>query len=274
MLTSATSQLSRSYFTVTEVPGFRATLEQLSMLSTRYHWAATYAEGKDVLEVACGSGIGLGYLARRAKRVVGGDIDETNLAFARETYKNRANIEICSLDAEALPFKAHSFDTVLLFEAVYYLSEPKKFFSEARRVLRTGGSLLIVSVNPEWPGFNPSPFSVQYYSAKDLIALLSQQGFQPQVFCAFPDKPDSLSRKLIARIRRLATSLHLIPKTMKGKEWLKRIFLGRLELLQAELREEGMVAPVSLSSWNVSSTLAIRVFKVLYAVGTITPSSP
>ena len=35
--------------------------------------AARLASGKDVLEVACGPGIGLGYLQRRAARVVGGD---------------------------------------------------------------------------------------------------------------------------------------------------------------------------------------------------------
>ena len=38
----------------------------------------------DVLEVACGGGIGLGYLARTAKKVVGGDIDETILQYPRD----------------------------------------------------------------------------------------------------------------------------------------------------------------------------------------------
>jgi 2-polyprenyl-3-methyl-5-hydroxy-6-metoxy-1,4-benzoquinol methylase len=67
------SPLATDYCTVTELPGSNATKEQLARLYHRYHFAAGFCEGKDVLEVACGAGQGLGYLARKAKSVVGGD---------------------------------------------------------------------------------------------------------------------------------------------------------------------------------------------------------
>ncbi|MGH7890566.1 MAG: hypothetical protein ACRENF_08460, partial [Thermodesulfobacteriota bacterium] len=40
-------------------------------------------------------------------------------------------------------------------------------------------------------------------------------------------------------IKRTAVSLHLIPKTMKGKELLKRLFFGQLIPIPAEIEENG-----------------------------------
>ena len=64
-----------SFETVTELPGAPVNGEQLQMLHTRYGWAGDFVEGKEVLEIACGSGIGLSYLAKKAKKVTGGDCD-------------------------------------------------------------------------------------------------------------------------------------------------------------------------------------------------------
>ena len=67
------------FSSVTELPRQGATRMQMSMLRTRYGWAAQYTAGKDVLEVACGAGLGLGWLAERARRVAAGDVDEKEL---------------------------------------------------------------------------------------------------------------------------------------------------------------------------------------------------
>ncbi|MGH2400581.1 MAG: class I SAM-dependent methyltransferase, partial [bacterium] len=107
--------MSQGYTTVTEVPGSGATREQLAMLYTRYHFAATHCAGKDVLEVACGPGIGLGYLGRSARVVVGGDYDETMLQTAHAHYRDRARV--LRLDAHTLPFAGRAFDVIILFEA-------------------------------------------------------------------------------------------------------------------------------------------------------------
>lgn len=47
---------ARDFTAVTELPGIRVTLEQFSMLHARYHHAAGYFAGKEVLEVACPGG--------------------------------------------------------------------------------------------------------------------------------------------------------------------------------------------------------------------------
>lgn len=254
--------MTSGFTTVTEIGGSGATPEQLSMLYTRYHIAAELAADKDVLEVACGPGIGLGYLAKRARRVVGGDCDPKLVNIARERYGNV--LEVCELNAEQLPFEDGTFDVVLMLEAIYYLPQPEAFVAEAHRVLRAGGTLFICSANRESDGFNPSPFSHQYYSAEELNLLLRQSGFTAGMFGGFPMPTYGARNRLLGFLKKVAVSLHLIPKTMRGKERIKRLLFGKLSSIPLELTEDFAEyrAPEALDG-----QVAARGYKVIYAIG-------
>lgn len=252
---------SMDYTSVTEAPGNHITREALTMMCTRYAYAADLCEGKDVLEVACGAGQGLGYLAKRARRVVGGDYTEQLLQTARHHYRDK--IPLMRLDAHVLPFRDRCFDVVILYEAIYYLPYPGRFLEECRRVLRDGGVLLICTINREWSDFNPSPFSTRYFSAQELSELLQEHQFRVEIYGAFPVKSGSIRDLVVSFIRRTAVALHLIPKTMKGKELLKRLFLGKLVPMPAEVAD-GMAdyaPPRPLSSDSMSAQ-----YRVLYAI--------
>lgn len=249
------------YTTVTELPGAAASPEQLSMLYTRYAYAAGFCEGKEVLEVACGAGLGLGYLAKKATRVVGGDFTEPLLRVARHYYGEA--MPLVRLDAHALPFRDRRFDVIILYEAIYYLAGPGQFVKECRRVLRDGGVLLICTVNRGWSDFNPSPFRTHYFSAGELSDLLREHRFQVELHGAFPVVNGSVKDTVVSFLKRAAVTLHLMPKTMKGKELLKRIFFGKPVPLPAKV-EEGMAAysrPAPLSSDSSDSR-----YKVLFAL--------
>lgn len=253
------------YSTVTETPGVKASAEQIERLYHRYHFAQQYCQGKDVLEAACGAGQGLGYMATVAKSITGTDIDEKCLAYARKTYVDRPDIVIQQMDAESTSFEDGSFDVVILYEAIYYLEHPDIFVGNCYRMLRKGGVLLICSVNREWTDFNPSPYSKRYYSAKELHDLLRARFADVQISAVFSDEPDSLKEKIVSLIKRTAVALHIIPKTMKGKELLKRVFFGRLAPLPAEVRE-------GMASYTPPSPLRLDApdlhHKVIYAVAT------
>lgn len=232
------------------------------MAMTRYRLAADLGAGKEVLEVACGSGMGLGYLARRASRVVGGDFDPSLVKVAQAQYGERLPVQ--QMDAQQLPFPDNSFDLVMLLEAIYYLPEAEAFVREARRVLRAGGTLYLCSANREWPEFNPSPFSVRYYSLKELGELLSRAGFVPELLTGFPTSQGGWKSKVIGLVRQIAVRLHLIPDTMEGKEALKRLFYGKLEPLPSEMTDDigEFHPPVPYSSPE-----PVTGWKVLYAIG-------
>lgn len=254
--------VTSSFATVTELPGTCATREQISMLHARYRWAVALSESKDVLEIACGPGVGLGYLAQRARRVVGGDYDEALVRKAQAHYGGR--IPLLCLDAHALPFVDRAFDVVVLFEALYYLSRPGEFLLEARRVLRPGGAVLVCLPNKDWAGFNPSPFAQRYFSVPELHSTLSAAGFAVHIYGAFPAAADTIRELVLLALRRAAVGMRLVPKTMAGKELLKRLLFGKLVPIPPEIRDEMAVAGHLQPLGTTASTSA---FKVLYAVG-------
>ena len=101
-----------------------------------------------------------------------------------------------------------------------------KFVEECLRILRPNGTILISTVNCEWHGFNISPFSTRYFKAEDLINLFPGS-VNVSLLLSFIDLPKK-SNYFISLIRRIAISLNLVPRTMKGKQLLKRIFYGKL----------------------------------------------
>lgn len=251
------------YTTVTELPGHQASREQLLRMFQRYHLATRYSTGDScILEAACGGGMGLGYLASHAKKVIGGDIDENNLQFARDHYKNRNNIEIKKLDAQELPFEDECFDVVLLYEAIYYLPQPSRFVQEARRVLKNGGTLIICSVNKDWTDFNPSPHSVGYYSAPELHAMVKTSFSDVKLYGSFETYAVTARDKVVSLIKRLVVSLHLMPKTMKGKAFLKRVFLGSLAPVPSEIEGGQDYSEPA----GISPEVPCKDYKVLYVV--------
>jgi SAM-dependent methyltransferase len=233
--------------------------ENLSMAVSRYAFAASLADGADVLEVGCGQGQGLGWLRRRARRVIGGDLTPGLLAGARRHYGGR--VPLVGLDAGALPFRSGSFDVVLLLEAVYYLPDVDAFVRECRRVLRPQGRVLVCSTNPARPGFHPSPFSTGYLTAPDVAARLARGGFDVSLSAAFPRGSGAAGDAAMVLI---AVALGLVPRTLAGRARLKRLLVGRLVTVPLELDES--FAPVA-PPLPISSTDDAARFKVFYALG-------
>src|SRR3954469_5778386 len=97
----------------------------------------------DVLELACGTGIVTQRLRERIDstfRLVATDLSEPMLAYARNKVKGKIDWRLA--DAAALPFKDDSFGALICSLGVMFVPEKAKFFSEARRVLLEGGTLL------------------------------------------------------------------------------------------------------------------------------------
>jgi SAM-dependent methyltransferase len=235
---TASSATSRSrqaadFLAVTEIAGDEVTTEQIERIARRYYWAATFCKGKDVLEVACGAAQGVGYLASVARSITAGDCSDAVLRIARRHYGSR--FEFRQFDAHQLPFADDAFDLVLIFEALYYLADADKFFAECRRVLRPNGCLLIVSANKDLFDFNPSPHSTRYFGVVELWDALGRHGFTSQFFGDTPLSGVSLRQRLLRPVKALAAGLGMIPDTMHGKKFLKRLVFGQLVKMPSEI---------------------------------------
>jgi SAM-dependent methyltransferase len=254
------AQAVADYSQVTELSGARGSRAQFARMCQRYYFAGQFCEGKEVLEIACGAGQGLGYLTRRARRVVGIDIDDRVLSFVRAHYGSR--IELRQMDGQALGFGDQSFDVVVHFEAIYYLPRPEQFASEVWRVLRPGGVLVVCTANKDLPDFNPSPFSHRYFGPPELVALLRPHRFVVECFGADAVGPLTLRGQALRTLKRAAVQLDLIPKTMRGKELLKRIVFGSLVELPKEIPDgQSVELPEPIASDRPD-----REHRVLFAV--------
>ena len=150
-----------------------------------------------------------------------------------------------------------------MFEAIYYLPKPDLFWEEAKRVLKSGGVLAACTVNREWRDFNPSPYSVGYYSAAELQRMLAPRFGQVEIFGGFPVAQKSPRHCFVSALKRTAVKMGLMPRTMKGKEALKRVFFGRLVPIPDEIIDEpkGHVLPEP-----ASGSIACPSYKILYAL--------
>jgi len=100
----------------------------------------------DLVDIGCGQGRILKLLATRARRAVGVDIDSDARRFARAELL-LAGLPNCSLrqgDMYSLPFTEYEFDTAILDDVLSDAGRPTAAITEAVRILRPGGRLLIL----------------------------------------------------------------------------------------------------------------------------------
>jgi len=140
-------------------------------------------------------GVGTGRFASALGVQVGLDPSRTELLIARTR-----GIEPVQGVGEALPFRAESFDLVLLVVTLCFVDEPVRVLGESARALRPGGSLvlgLILKESP-WAQFylqkalqgHPIYRLARFYSYDEVEAFLKAAGLRPsQVASTLLEEP-------------------------------------------------------------------------------------
>jgi 2-polyprenyl-3-methyl-5-hydroxy-6-metoxy-1,4-benzoquinol methylase len=143
-----------------------------------------------VLDVGCGEGRFAAQLARAGAEVIAADVAQEPLRRARRVLPA---LDLRLLDPEAeLPFEDCGFDVVWAGEVIEHVADTQTWLSELRRVLRSGGSLLLstpdhgpllrVSLALS-PGrfercFDPCGEHLRFYTRRTLSRLLADFGFE------------------------------------------------------------------------------------------------
>jgi len=142
----------------------------------RYHFAAPIVAGRDVLDIACGTGYGSALLAQHAARVTGADLAQPAIDHARARYAAVPNLQFRQADCAALPFPDASFDAVVSFETLEHIAAQEAFLDEVRRVLRPAGLLVLSCPNKvEYTDKRgvPNEFHVRELYRDELAALIN-----------------------------------------------------------------------------------------------------
>lgn len=99
-----------------------------------------------VLEIGAGNGLNFAlYDPARVEHVTATEPDSAMLEYARQrTAGARVPVELVRTPVENLPFADESFDSVVVTLVFCSVNDPQRGLSEVRRVLKPGGTLLMV----------------------------------------------------------------------------------------------------------------------------------
>jgi SAM-dependent methyltransferase len=145
--------------------------------AARYVFALPFVENKRVLDIACGTGYGIGLLRSKAKFVTGVDIDPVAANEAKaECGENGA---VLLGNGLGLPFGNATFDVITSFETLEHLHERSAFLAELKRVLTPDGMLVLSTPNANYSqpvnGIPANPFHVHEYEPAELRWELEKQ---------------------------------------------------------------------------------------------------
>lgn len=143
--------------------------------------------GLRVVDIGCGAGPGLRYLAARGAIVVG--LDHSRYALETALQLSPASSVVLNDSALGLPCQDGSADLLLLSELVEHISGVGPLLGECFRILRPGGRIIVTTPNlwdirralapvmgRVWSG-DTDPTHVNLYTPTRLAADLRQAGF-------------------------------------------------------------------------------------------------
>jgi 2-polyprenyl-3-methyl-5-hydroxy-6-metoxy-1,4-benzoquinol methylase len=162
-----------------------------------------------VLDVGCGEGQLTAAAAQAGHAVLGVDVAEEPLRRARERHPG-LDVRLVGIDG-AWPLADASFDVVWAGETIEHVADTAGWLSEVRRVLRSGGSLLLstpahgrltmlalaISARRMDEHFDPRSDHLRFYTRRSLARLLADFGFE-QITVRAAGGPPGARRQLLA----------------------------------------------------------------------------
>jgi 2-polyprenyl-3-methyl-5-hydroxy-6-metoxy-1,4-benzoquinol methylase len=147
--------------------------------------------GARVLDVGCSEGRFTAALARTGHEVVGIDVAQEPLRRARAREGEALDLRLVPAEGP-WPLQDTSFDVVWAGEVLEHVADTAGWLSEVRRVLRSGGAL-VLSTPAHGPlnrlalglsgraferHFDPCSDHLRFYTRRTLVALLADFGFE------------------------------------------------------------------------------------------------
>ncbi|MBI3999787.1 MAG: class I SAM-dependent methyltransferase [Candidatus Omnitrophica bacterium] len=140
----------------------------------RYVFVQGLCQDMRVLDVACGTGYGVHYLAGFAEQIIGIDQSWEAVSYAYEHYR-RENTAFYVMNAGTLGFRDKSFDVVCSFETIEHLRNVEFYLGEVVRILKSNGVYLVSSPCVKETTLTPeNPFHCQEWSVLDFETLLKR----------------------------------------------------------------------------------------------------
>jgi SAM-dependent methyltransferase len=172
-----------------------------------YRWFIRDCIDKDVLDFGCGTGYGTHELAKVTKSCHGVDVSNEAVDHCLTLYKgdNVTFSQIKPIEESPLPFPDASFDVVVSNQVIEHVLSPDTYIKEARRVLRPGGVLYVVTPDRStrlFRGQKPwNRWHLHEYSPQEIRGMVEGH-FKTVTVSGMTGQPEVVSKE-IARTRKL-----------------------------------------------------------------------
>jgi len=132
----------------------------------------------DVLDVGSGDGAAAGYLAPYCRSLTCVDTSARMIDAAKERLAKHAHVRVQVADVHDLPFRAASFDSVVVFHTLTYAEQPQRALEECVRVLRPGGRVALLSLDQHDHRDVTAPYGERHagFSPRTLRSLVTRAG--------------------------------------------------------------------------------------------------
>ncbi len=153
----------------------------------RYELAGQRLEGRDLLDLGCGHGLGAAIVGDADVRYVGVDPDAEAIAWARRVVMpERPRSRFLSVDEVAIALGDRRFGLVTCFEVLEHTEHPEELLRSAMERLAEGGALLLSTPNGAVSEGDPrryrSPFHLREYTVDEVDRMVRRAGGQPRFY--------------------------------------------------------------------------------------------
>ncbi len=242
-------------------------LEELRIIAYRYFLISKYTKNKNLLDVGCGTGVGLNYLFdKKTKRITGIDLDIENIKECKNnTQKNHKKIRFIRGDVTHLNLN-ETFDVICAMQVVQYIGLEKFLKFSLEHIKKKGTIIFEIPNIARKDGFKKSNLGKFYYNSKEISKILKDNGVNFEIYGSFKinsistkNNFRSLVSKAIAKLPFGITVLHWLRKNILKKQKLVNITTDTIKNLNVTEISKQKIKPYKIDKDNKLLYVVIRV---------------
>ena len=139
-----------------------------------YEFALNYVKNNKVLDYGCGTGYGTYMLSKSAQTVVGVDVSNEAIAYAKEHFVSD-NLTFKNIDEADI----EKYDLIVSFQVIEHLSDDKAYLKKLKGMLNPKGVLLLTTPNKQGRAFNYiqkpwNKYHLKEYTVKSMGNLIKR----------------------------------------------------------------------------------------------------